>query len=245
MSGGFFCQACRTPFVDDFPLDEHDLCTVCREGAVNFDATYSFGSYEGPLQKLILLFKYAKVESLAGPLGRLLVQALPSNSEYPRDSYDLLIAMPMHWRKQWERGFNQAALLAGYVAPHCGLKVASNLRRKRYTKSQASLSESDRLLNLKDSFYVRKPEQVAGKRVLLVDDVFTTGATLRAATAVLKSAGAAQVTALTLARVGRGASPGIFTNSDSSSASSGPQSFGPRSLPRGRRKSRSAGSGAT
>jgi competence protein ComFC len=230
--------------VDDFPLDEHDLCTVCREGAVNFDSTYSFGSYEGPLQKLILLFKYAKVESLARPLGRLLVEALPSG-ESPRESYDLLIAMPMHWRKQWERGFNQAALLAEHVAPHCGLKVASNLRRKRYTKSQASLSEADRRFNLKDSFYVRKPEQVAGKRVLLVDDVFTTGATLRAATAVLKSAGAAQVTALTLARVGRGASPGIYTNSDSSAASSGPQSFGPRSIPRGRRKSRSAGSGAT
>jgi ComF family protein len=192
----FFCRACRTPFVDAYPLDEHDLCTVCRESLVNFDAAYSFGSYEGPLRKLIHLFKYAKVESLALPLSRLLVQAMPID-----ERFDVVIAMPMHWRKRWERGFNQAELLAKPVAKRCGLKMSTTFRRKRYTKAQAGLTEVQRRENLKDSFFVRNAQQIAGKRILLIDDVFTTGATLRSAARALKAAGVAHVTALTLARV--------------------------------------------
>ena len=109
----------------------------------------------------------------------------------------------MHWRKRWERGFNQAELLAQPMARRFGLKLSANLKRSRYTKSQAGLSELARRDNLKGSFKVRNPGQLAGKRVLLIDDVFTTGATLRAAAGALKSAGAAYVTALTLARVDR------------------------------------------
>ncbi len=194
----FFCRSCRTPFTDDYPLDEHDLCTVCREGLANFDAAYSFGSYEGSLQQLIHLFKYAKVESLAQPLSSFLLRALPLEA-----NFDLIMAMPMHWRKRWERGFNQAELLAAPVARRYGLPLTTNLRRTRYTKSQAGLTESARRDNLRGSFRVHRPDQVTAKRILLVDDVFTTGATLRAAAAVLKSAGAAHVSALTLARVDR------------------------------------------
>jgi ComF family protein len=182
--------------VDSYPLDEHDLCTVCRESLVNFDAAYSFGSYEGPLRKLIHLFKYAKVESLALPLSRLLLRAMPIDQ-----GFDLVIAMPMHWRKRWERGFNQAELLAKPVARRCRLKLSNTLRRKRYTKAQAGLTQAQRRDNLKDSFCVRSAHQIAGKRILLIDDVFTTGATLRSAAETLKAAGATHVTALTLARV--------------------------------------------
>ena len=184
--------------MDAYPLDEHDLCTVCRESLANFDSAYSFGSYEGPLRNLIHLFKYGKIESLALPLSRFLIQAIPLDQ-----SFDMVIGMPMHWRKQWDRGFNQAQLLARPVAKRYGLKLARNLARRRYTKSQAGLTETQRRENLKDSFCVRKAEQVRGKRVLLVDDVFTTGATLRAAAETLKTAGAAHVSALTLARVDR------------------------------------------
>ena len=194
----FFCRACRTPFVDSYPLDEQDLCAVCRESLVNFDAAYSFGSYEGPLRKLIHIFKYGKVESLAGPLGGFLLQSLPLEQRF-----DLVIAMPMHWRKRWERGFNQAELLAKPVAKRYGRKLANNLRRRRYTKPQAGLSETQRRDNLRNCFSVARPKEIAGKRVLVIDDVFTTGATLRAAAAALKNAGASYVCALTLARVDR------------------------------------------
>ena len=165
---------------------------------MNFDAVYSFGSYEGPLRELIHLFKYAKVESLAHPLGRMLADAVPLD-----ERFDVAIAMPMHWRKRWQRGFNQAELLSEEAAKRYGLKLSLCLRRKRATKAQAGLSESERKQNLKDSFFVSKPQEVAGKHVLLIDDVFTTGSTLRAATAALKEAGAARVVALTLARVDR------------------------------------------
>jgi ComF family protein len=150
------------------------------------------------LQELIHLFKYGKVESLAVPLGRLLLRALPQEA-----AFDLVMAMPMHWRKRWERGFNQAELLAQPVARRFGVKLAANLRRARHTKAQAGLSDRERQTNLKDAFAVRQPAQLAGKRILLVDDVYTTGATLRAATEALKSAGAVHVSVLTLARVDR------------------------------------------
>ena len=172
---------------------------------MNFDVVYAFGSYEGPLRKLIHLFKYGKVESLAGPLSRLLIRAMPENGRF-----DVMIAMPMHWRKRWERGFNQAELLAAPVAKRFGIKLSNNLRRKRYTKPQAGLSELQRRENLKGSFSIKRPHQISGKRVLLIDDVFTTGETLRSAAAALKGVGATHVSALTLARVDRGSFPGHF-----------------------------------
>ncbi len=189
--------------MEAYALDGDGLCTICRQSQVSFDAAYSFGSFEDSLQQFIHLFKYGKVESLAGPLSRLMLRALPREG-----NFDLVMAMPMHWRKQWERGFNQAELLAIPVAKRFGLKLATNLRRKRYTKSQAGLDEQERRENLKGSFSVRRPEQIAGKRILLVDDVFTTGTTLRTAADQLKGSGAAHVSVLTLARVDRRSSFG-------------------------------------
>jgi ComF family protein len=181
-------------------LDSNGECAACRDSALNFDFAYAFGAYEGALKKLIQIFKYGKVESLAAPLSRLLLRAIPQGQ-----NFDVVMAMPMHWRKRWERGFNQAELLAQPVAKRYGLKLATNLRRARYTVAQASLGEAERRKNLKNSFAVVRPERIEGKRVLLIDDVFTTGATLRGATAALKAAGAAKVSALTLAKVdGRG-----------------------------------------
>lgn len=188
------------PFINPASLNEKGLCALCEAGMIGFDASYSFGSYEGELRQLIHLFKYGKVESLAKPLSRLLETAVPLETRF-----DAVIAMPMHWRKEWERGFNQAELLARPVARRYGLALTRNLRRSRYTKSQAGLNESARWTNLKDSFAVVRREQIAGKRVLLVDDVLTTGSTLRAAAEALKAAGAAHVTCLTLARVDNGA----------------------------------------
>jgi ComF family protein len=205
LQADYFCSVCRTPFSSRYPLDENDVCPVCRESLTNFDSAYAYGSYEGALQKLIQLFKYGKVETLAAPLSRLLSQSLPFG-----ENFDVILAMPMHWRKQWERGFNQAELLGGPVARRYGITLSHNLVRARYTKAQAGLNEKQRQENLKGSLVVKQPAGIAGKRVLLIDDVFTTGATLRAAAGVLKASGAARVTALTLARVDRrGFEPGV------------------------------------
>ncbi len=172
------------------------MCTICRDGTINFDAVYAYGDYDGALPKLIHLFKYAKVETLAKPLGKLLLRALPLDI-----GFDLLMAMPMHWRKRWDRGFNQAELLAEAIAKRYSQKLSNELYRVKRTKAQAGLSEAERRDNLANSFGVKHVEQIRGKRILLVDDVLTTGATLRAATTVLKAAGARHVSALVLARV--------------------------------------------
>lgn len=193
-----FCRTCSAPFMNRYSLDEDGNCPACRAGGVSFDAAYVFGSYEGALRELIRLLKYGKIESTAQPLSRLLVRALPIDRRF-----DLVIAMPMHWRKRWVRGFNQAELLAKPVARRLGVKLVKNLRRCRYTPAQASLDEVQRRKSPENSFRVRKARQIARKRVLLIDDVFTTGSTFRAAAAALKAAGATHVSVLAVARVDR------------------------------------------
>lgn len=179
-------------------LDRQGLCELCRAKGPAFDAAYIFGAYEGALPELIRLFKYGKVETLASPLSRMLLRALPLT-----ERFDAVVPMPMHWRKRWTRGFNQAELLARPVARRLGTKLSANLRRRRYTSSQASLDEVQRRRNPENSFRVTKAQHLTGKRVLLIDDVFTTGSTLRAAASALKDAGVAHVSILALARADR------------------------------------------
>lgn len=187
---------CQSPFLDAYPLDEHQLCAACRGRDVSFDRAYSFGSYEGPLRELIRLFKYSRVETLAEPLGELLVNALPPG--YP---FDVIVPMPMHWYRRWQRGFNQTELLAKPLARLTGIQCQRVLKRVRLGKRQAGLGATERRVNLQRAFRIVQPERVQGKRVLLIDDVLTTGSTLAAAAAVLKQAGAADVCAATVARV--------------------------------------------
>jgi ComF family protein len=122
----------------------------------------------------------------------------------PREEQvDLVVPVPMHWWRKWNRGFNQAELLARVVARRTGIPVARSLKRGRSTLSQAGLTLSQRRDNLTGVFRVTARNRIEGRRVLLVDDVFTTGATASACAAALKRAGARSVVLLTLARVDR------------------------------------------
>jgi ComF family protein len=185
------------PFVNRFPLDETGRCALCRLGLQGFDAVYSYGSYEGTLRELVHLFKYGGVRPLAGPFGRLLVQALPRET-----SFDVIVPMPLHWLKQWQRGFNQADLLAREIGKKWGVPVRNVIRRKRATSPQAGLTNAKRRANVRGAFRMRGGD-LQGQRVLLVDDVVTTGATASACARVLKRAGAAHVALLALARTDR------------------------------------------
>ena len=194
----YFCSTCGTPFANAFPLDENGQCGLCRRGLTAFDAAYAYGSYDGALREMVQLFKYGKVRTLAGPLGALAAAALPRQR-----GFDAVTPMPMHWRRKWERGFNQAELLAKEVARRTGLRVAPLVRRGKSTPPQAGLSRAARRTNVAGAFAVRRRARVEGLRILLVDDVLTTGATASACAAVLKKAGAKYVAVLALARADR------------------------------------------
>ncbi len=189
---------CRAPFRSSAPLDEEGRCGLCRRGVLGFDAAYSFGFHEDTLRELIHLFKYGRIETLSKPLGRLLALALPRDR-----AFDVIVPMPLHWRKRWQRGFNQSELLAREIGRRSNVPVKNELRRVRFTSAQAGLTNAKRRLNVSGAFRSRKKNSLAGKRVLLVDDVMTTGASAAACARALKLAGAGQVTVLTLARVDR------------------------------------------
>ena len=198
LAAEYFCVQCRAPFRNAFPLDAQGRCALCRRGVRGFDAAYSFGFYEDALRDLIHLFKYGRVETLAKPLGRYLEQALPRE-----ESFDVIVPMPLHWRKRWQRGFNQAALLAREVSRRTHVPVMHAIRRVKFTSAQAGLTNAKRRLNVSGAFEARGKRRVDGKRVLLVDDVMTTGATAASCARALKMAGARQVVLLTLARADR------------------------------------------
>ncbi len=111
--------------------------------------------------------------------------------------------LPLDWRRRWARGFNQSELLAREVARRWGAPLARPVRRTRATAPQAGLTRAERRVNVGGAFAVRRPEAVRGLRVLLIDDVLTTGATASACAGALKRAGARSVTILTLARADR------------------------------------------
>jgi ComF family protein len=158
--------------------------------------------YDGTLRTLIHLYKYSGMKPLAGPLAGLLVRAMPTETRF-----DAVVPVPLHWRKRWDRGFNQAELLARHIAKKRGIPVWNALRRRRATATQAGLASAGRRRNVAGAFVLKSPgkpnPQLAGRRILLIDDVMTTGATASACASALKRGGAESVSLLTLARVDR------------------------------------------
>jgi ComF family protein len=202
----FFCIACRTPFLNRAPLDETGRCALCRLGLNGFDQVYSFGAYEGTLRKLIHVFKFEGVRTLQRPLGSLLAQVLPREM-----SFDAIVPMPLHWRRRWERGFNQSELLAREIARRWQTPVQNPVRRRKATAPQAGLTSSQRRKNVQGAFEAKQGCRLDRMHILLIDDVLTTGATASACARALKRAGASRVTFLSLARRDRRAPVEIAT----------------------------------
>lgn len=182
------------------------MCELCERARPPFEQAVAYGVYDGTLRSLIHLLKYELVAPVAVPLGELLARSIAKLENLPEAL--TVIAVPLHATKKRERGFNQTALLAeaairalrrsrGQIRWESALDT---LGRKRSTDSQSGLTARQRRMNLRGAFSVALPERICGRSVLLLDDIYTTGATARECAKTLLAAGATRVLVATLAR---------------------------------------------
>lgn len=189
-----YCPGCSFPFVSR-EGDSH-LCGQCLSEERRCRRVSAAGLYRGLLHDLIVRLKYRKEERLAGFLGDRMAERILEGGPY-----DLILPIPLHIKRLRERGFNQSLLLARQVGRRTGVPVDPFLLEKgRPTPPQAELKVDERRKNLKGAFELRDPEKVKNKKILIVDDVYTTGATVETAARLLLKAGAEEVEALVLAR---------------------------------------------
>lgn len=192
------CSQCDRPLPSPVALTYSPThrCHHCTVRPPAYVKAWTLYPYLPPLQDAICLFKYRGKVSLAKPLGHLMIAAIPASLDA-----DLVIPVPLHPTRLREREFNQSLLLADQVATHLHLPLSfTNLVRIVPSEPQSTLSRKERMKNLRRAFAVRRPESIAQKRILLIDDVFTTGTTTNECAKVLRSAGAEAVFVLTLAR---------------------------------------------
>ncbi|MBR90833.1 MAG: hypothetical protein CMO66_06140 [Verrucomicrobiales bacterium] len=194
-----FCDKCGLPFPGD--LDTEFICSNCIDQAWAFDSARSVAYSGGILRDIIHRFKYMGANWFECFLtGAFMAKA---GKELHPGQWDGVISTPLHPVKLRERGYNQANCLAKSLANHLNTPLITNtLKRTKATKPQATLSRSERLQNVKDAFKVSDKQSIEGLKLVLVDDVMTTGATVSACADSLKRSGANTVAVWTLARGG-------------------------------------------
>lgn len=185
------CRSCGFP--SELPSDVSFVCVECGTHPSSFSSFSAWGHYRAGLEKLLVAFKFQKHDFLANHLAELLLEAIPHSS------FDVVVPVPLHWRRLRSRGYNQSELLSLRIARSRQIRHSTTLlRRTRATPPQISLGRDDRAKNVRKAFLAS--EAVAGLNVLLVDDVCTTGATLRECAKSLLNRGAATVCAAVVAR---------------------------------------------
>jgi competence protein ComFC len=183
------CRKCGRPL----PSDASIVCGDCLQDEPAFESARSFGLYDGALRKAINLLKYHNVKRLSKPLSDILLRI-----EMP--CVDAVLPVPLYKKRLRQREFNQSALIAKYLAKGLGSTlVLDSLVKMRDTKPQVGLRSDERRKNMRNAFRIQNREAVQGKDILLIDDVSTTGATVRECSRVLKKAGAGKIHVLTLA----------------------------------------------
>ena len=196
------CSRCGLFLRGGAALQGTGLCGLCRRGTFVFRQARSFAAYEGKLRSLVQCLKYEGFRPLAKPLAGYLQGVL---ERLEGSNWDFVLPIPLHSRRQRQRGFNQAELLAGRLAKLSGIPMAAgDCVRVRETRPQTGLRAAERRRNVAGAFDVPRPQRVKGRRLLLVDDVLTTGATADACARALLEADAAGVWVITLARADPG-----------------------------------------
>ncbi len=191
------CPRCGLSFASS--AGEDHLCSVCLSQERHFSLARAVTPYKGLITEAIARFKYRGATGLGRPLGALLARY--DDPEFPLHPFHLILPVPLHPQRLRRRGFNQSLLLARRVGRAHGIPVNfASLLRIRPTLPQVELSGPRREKNIRGAFAVPDPGAVRGRRLLLIDDVFTTGATVSECARVLLGAGADRVDVLTLAR---------------------------------------------
>lgn len=189
-----FCKKCGRP-----QPYEDGVCEDCRIERYHFDAAYSACIYDGVVRECFHKFKYRGCFALERLFRDLILEFTERYVDMWR--YNWVVPVPLHRIKYRERTFNQSAVLAAHLSKKFGVPLLEkNLIRVRLGSPQMMLPKDKRLEDIKGSFKVKDPASLEGKSLLLVDDVFTTGATVNECSKVLKKAGAGSVQVLTLAR---------------------------------------------
>jgi ComF family protein len=200
---GPHCEVCGGPL--ESVMNAQTRCSRCIGNRPSFRRATAVARYRssaedeaGTLPALLRRHKYGLDQAVGRAIAEYLGDQLPLDA---RD-YDVIVPIPLHRRRLWWRGFNQAALLADEVARRLGLPLdASSIARTRYTPPQTARDHDARRRNVRRAFAVKRTARIRGLRVLLVDDVMTTGATVDECSRVILAAGAASVDVFTLARV--------------------------------------------
>lgn len=195
-----FCTGCGIPadISYEYPTENFE-CALCRKNSYSFDRARSLGPYDSALKQLIQHFKFNKQPGVMKDIAPLLTDYFGRREESWEGFY--VSPVPLHFRRMKARTFDQSFLLAREVAQTLGLPLANGLLlRVKDTESQAKKTRAERAKSIKGAFQVNRPERVAGRDILLVDDVLTTGATANEAAKMLKRAGARRIDVFTLAR---------------------------------------------
>jgi ComF family protein len=190
---------CRKCGCDVYRLDGEFLCEDCRVHRPAFDRAVSAVRFEGDARRMLLDYKFKSHLWLRDDFADWLEGA--ARARLKTGEIDLVVPMPLGWRHRIDRGYNQCDYLARELARRLGLPCGKRvLKRTGSFSRQSSLSQDERRENVKGTIAVRKPGKVAGRTVLVVDDVMTTGATLSECAKALKAAGCAKVWCITLLR---------------------------------------------
>jgi len=195
LNTSLFCPVCRARLADNKK--------ICNHGKKNQPFSYllaAAGNYDDPiLRNLIHYFKYESFENLSPLLGELTIKYI-ENCKLKIENY-IVIPVPLSSRSLRRRGFNQSKSLAEFIAANFNLTMINGLKRTKNTLPQAKLKDNEeRAKNVKNCFTVQNAENIKNKNILLVDDVFTSGATMNEAVRILKENGARRIIALVLAK---------------------------------------------
>ena len=194
-----FCPFCRTRLADNKK--------ICNHSKKDFPYYYflaAAGNYDDPiLRNLIHCFKYQKFEKLTLILGNIVMKYI--NNFSPDGGLKIknfiIISIPLHFWREKQRGFNQSKLIAEYIARKLNLQLVDSLKRAKNNKPQArSKNSEERNKNVEEIFKITNPELISGKNIILIDDVYTSGATMNKAVKILKENGAKKIIALVIAK---------------------------------------------